>query len=253
MDFYTALSRYYDVIFPPDRQALSFLSRGLEPASKILDLACGTGSYSLLLAEEGHRVWGIDSDREMVRRARGKARRRRVRFVRGDMTAIENLVPGRFDLVFCLGNSLVHLASAEAIYQLFCSAAILLKRGGLFATQIINYDGIVPPVDLPTIVRAEEGLEFHRKYTGVRGGTEVSFETRLVLRNEELVLSHAVPLLALKSDTLLEMLNAAGFVDLELYGDFQEDPHSSDSFLSVCRARRPKARRAQRQPETGPT
>jgi SAM-dependent methyltransferase len=41
--------------------------------SRIADLGCGTGSLSLLLAEEAHRVDGVDFSPEMIRRARAKA------------------------------------------------------------------------------------------------------------------------------------------------------------------------------------
>jgi ubiquinone/menaquinone biosynthesis C-methylase UbiE len=40
--------------------------------SRIADLGCGTGTLSLLLAEEGHSVDGVDFSPEMVRRAVAK-------------------------------------------------------------------------------------------------------------------------------------------------------------------------------------
>ena len=48
---------------------------GLMPPvpSRIADLGCGTGTLSLLLAEEGHAVDGVDLSPEMVRRASAKA------------------------------------------------------------------------------------------------------------------------------------------------------------------------------------
>ncbi len=44
-----------------------------EPPAKVADLGCGTGTLSLLLAEEGYAVDGVDFSPEMVRRARAKA------------------------------------------------------------------------------------------------------------------------------------------------------------------------------------
>ncbi|GIH71856.1 class I SAM-dependent methyltransferase [Sphaerimonospora thailandensis] len=40
--------------------------------SNVLDLGCGTGSLSLLLAEQGHRPVGVDLSRRMVEQARTK-------------------------------------------------------------------------------------------------------------------------------------------------------------------------------------
>jgi SAM-dependent methyltransferase len=45
------------------------------PPARVLDLGCGTGSLSVLLAEMGHAVTGIDLSPRMVGRAADKARR----------------------------------------------------------------------------------------------------------------------------------------------------------------------------------
>ncbi len=42
------------------------------PAARVADLGCGTGSVSLLLAEAGHSVSGLDISPAMVRKAREK-------------------------------------------------------------------------------------------------------------------------------------------------------------------------------------
>ena len=46
------------------------------PGSDVADLGCGTGSLSMLLAEAGHRVRGLDLSARMVEAARVKAARR---------------------------------------------------------------------------------------------------------------------------------------------------------------------------------
>ena len=60
---------------PLVRDAWRSLLLGLVPPipSLIADLGCGTGTLSLLLAEEGHSVHGVDLSPEMVRRAAAKA------------------------------------------------------------------------------------------------------------------------------------------------------------------------------------
>ncbi len=59
------------------------------PPSRVADLGCGTGSLSVLLAERGHTVIGVDVSPRMIDRARSKARRRDVdiTFVVGDAAA----------------------------------------------------------------------------------------------------------------------------------------------------------------------
>lgn len=71
------------------------------PPSTVADLGSGTGTLSLLLADEGHTVVGLDVSPEMVRLAQEKAGERTdVRFFRGD-AAQPDLPPGRYDVVLC--------------------------------------------------------------------------------------------------------------------------------------------------------
>ncbi|MFC5852356.1 class I SAM-dependent methyltransferase [Streptomyces chlorus] len=58
-----------------------------ERASDVLDLGCGTGSLSLLAAEQGHRVTGVDRSPAMVRLAREKLAGRDAVFLVGDAAA----------------------------------------------------------------------------------------------------------------------------------------------------------------------
>ncbi|WP_329470127.1 class I SAM-dependent methyltransferase [Streptomyces sp. NBC_01723] len=53
----------------------------------VLDLGCGTGSLSLLAAEQGHRVTGVDRSPAMVKLARTKLAGRDAVFLEGDAAA----------------------------------------------------------------------------------------------------------------------------------------------------------------------
>ena len=70
-----------------------------EPPARVADLGCGTGTLSLLLAEEGHVVTGVDFSPEMVRRAERKAGHV-ARFLVGD-AAEPPLPPAAYDVVLC--------------------------------------------------------------------------------------------------------------------------------------------------------
>ncbi|MFE0516639.1 class I SAM-dependent methyltransferase [Streptomyces sp. NPDC058964] len=58
-----------------------------ERAADVLDLGCGTGSLSLLAAERGHRVTGVDLSPPMVELARAKLAGRNAVFLVGDAAA----------------------------------------------------------------------------------------------------------------------------------------------------------------------
>ena len=61
---------------PVTRDAWTTLLDGFLGGSSgaVVDLGCGTGSVSVLLAERGHRPFGVDLSPKMIERAREKAR-----------------------------------------------------------------------------------------------------------------------------------------------------------------------------------
>jgi SAM-dependent methyltransferase len=72
---------YYDVFYSDKNyeQECDFVEKIFETYSpklvkNILDVGCGTGGHSILLARRGYRVTGIDASPVMIRKAKTKAR-----------------------------------------------------------------------------------------------------------------------------------------------------------------------------------
>jgi glycine/sarcosine N-methyltransferase len=244
MDFYQSISAYYDRIFPADPTALSFLDSRVQPGSRILDIACGTGDYSIALAERGHRVTGIDLDRAMIRSARGKVQELEAApdFRVMDMLSMTDVLEPGFDLVFCIGNSLVHLETDEQIGQLLADCRTLLSAAGVLVVQIINYDRILAQglTSLPTLRDDAAALEFRRNYDLDPGGGKVIFRTELQVGRgaEERVIRNQIPLRIVTGEQLRRLVRAAGFQSLELFGGFDRRPLSLQSLPLVLSARR---------------
>ncbi|CAM3248228.1 class I SAM-dependent methyltransferase [Mycobacterium colombiense] len=57
----------------PERRRWADAVRPIPPASRVLDVATGTGFVALLLTELGHEVTGVDASEAMLARARAKA------------------------------------------------------------------------------------------------------------------------------------------------------------------------------------
>ena len=90
-----------------------FSEQGVPPGGSILDLACGIGRHSVLLAEEGYRVVGVDLSPTFIARAEELAAESgvddRVEFRVGDMREIGMLLGdlrGEFNAVVNLFTSM---------------------------------------------------------------------------------------------------------------------------------------------------
>jgi 2-polyprenyl-3-methyl-5-hydroxy-6-metoxy-1,4-benzoquinol methylase len=89
---------------PAVRQAWTALLESLLPArpAAILDIGCGTGSLSVVMAGLGHAVTGIDLSPAMIARARAKAEAAGHRIDFEVMDAAQpGLPPGQFDVIVC--------------------------------------------------------------------------------------------------------------------------------------------------------
>ena len=120
---------------------LSFLEAILAQAKckpeQVVDLACGTGSMSLLLAKKGFRVIGVDISEEMLTQAAAKAGEvpeNPPYFVRQSMDRLR--LPVQADAVFCLLDSLNYLTEPEKCRRTFCSVYKALAKGGVFLFDI---------------------------------------------------------------------------------------------------------------------
>lgn len=107
--------------------------QGIGEASTILDLACGTGTMSLLLKNKGYRVTGIDLSEEMLSVADHKAQGE-IPFIKADMRDFRLEKP--VDACVCCLDSLNHLASIEDVEATFKCVCETLRDGGIFIFDV---------------------------------------------------------------------------------------------------------------------
>lgn len=113
-------------------------SRKHQPSS-VLDIACGTGNVSYLLAQEGLRVVGVDVSAPMIDRANAKLTRAQSedgnpRFYCCDAAALE--LQEQFDSAVSLFDSLNYILDYDRLVAAFGSAYRHLVPGGLFVFDV---------------------------------------------------------------------------------------------------------------------
>lgn len=142
---YSRLAKYYDILFPRfSEDRCNFVEQMFQmylPDSErvILDVGCGTGSYTVAFAHRGYFAVGVDLSAEMVEVARRKAaaEHAEVEFVVGDVRTVS--FPFEFDCLFCRGV-LNDMATEEDVLSFLAAARSLLRPGGLLITDARDYE-----------------------------------------------------------------------------------------------------------------
>jgi len=226
---------------------LPFIARALGQAGplRILDAACGTGMHAIALAQQGHQVIGADISPAMVERARANAAAAGAN-VRFEVAELGELIPrvGRgFDTVLCLGNSLPHLLTPEALRAALTDFAACLRLGGVLLLQNLNYDRI--------LARRERWLEPQSHWEGEREYLFLRFYDfdpdglltfhMMTLRRDgggpwqqQVVSTRLRPL---RRTELTAALEEIGFTEVTCYGDMTGapfDPNHSPNLIIVA-------------------
>lgn len=199
--------------------------QGLRPKS-VLDLACGTGSMSLLLAQRGYEVLGADISEEMLTVAAQKAAQLAENapyFICQPMQRLR--LPQPVDAVFCLLDSINYLTKPEDCQKTFQRVFAALQSGGVFLFDIntpVKLRGIDGQVFLDEneesycVWRADFDREERLCYYGI---DLFQKKGKLWERSFEQHCEYAYEL-----QELTQWLQGAGFSCVECYGDCRLNP-----------------------------
>lgn len=103
---------------------------------RVLDLGCGTGKQTVLLAPHADEVWAIDLSAESVRQAEARCARAGFRNVKFFQQSIVTLPAeeGSVDAIFSYGDVISHVH--DAYKQVFKECGRVLVPGGLMAFEV---------------------------------------------------------------------------------------------------------------------
>lgn len=104
-----------------------------------VDLGAGFGMHAIPLARRGFSVLAVDSSADLLRQLRAHAGALTVRTAEADLLEFPEHVPGPPEVILCMGDTLAHLASTQAIATLFARVAATLVPGGVFVLTFRDY------------------------------------------------------------------------------------------------------------------
>jgi SAM-dependent methyltransferase len=221
-------------------QLADLIERAAEPPvrAEMLDVGCGRGRHTRVLARRGYRVTGLDLSARAIEVARWRAEAEGlrlgidVRFLQADMRLAH--FQERFDGVVNLFTSFGYFVDEADHADAISAMAAALRPGGFLVQDFLN----VPYVENHLVARDERTLGDVSviQQRSIANGRVVK-DITLEKNGERHVFQESVRLLE-RSD--FERYYAAAGLELEqVFGDYEGGEHGSDSPRLILIARKP--------------
>lgn len=161
--------RYYDIVFQSKgykeetNLVFNFSEKfGIKSPKRILEIGCGTGNHTKILAKSGVRVVAIDTDLEMVRIANEKLKD--ISNVNIIHSPIDQLKEKDFDLALALFNVVTYIDKTGNLIRFMQGVSDRLRKGAIFVFDCWN--GVAAIRDLPrnkltTIAHQDKIINFN--------------------------------------------------------------------------------------------
>lgn len=232
----------YDLVAPRHAEMEQFYVEAAGGAGRqVLELACGTGRFTVPLALSGAEVVAADLSETMVARARSRAAAQAVgvTFALLDMRNFD--LGRRFDTVIIAANSLLHLSERGEFRDCFRAIARHLKPGGQFV-----FDVFVPSLRLLSLppgtrdlvgtfahlelgdITIEEAIQYDPIAQLSRADWYWSTGAKKDFRHTALLMRQIFP------QELPLLLESGGLRLIERFGDFDRTPLTAESHRQVC-------------------
>lgn len=143
MSSYEALAARYDALTADvdHRRWADYIEKQFQkcpiPIHTVLDLACGTGEMTCLLAERGYEMIGVDQSQDMLAVAAEKGRQVRGEapiFLQQPMQELD--LYGTIDACICCLDSVNYVTRPADLRRAFDRVHLFLMPGGLFLFDI---------------------------------------------------------------------------------------------------------------------
>ena len=230
MSRYCSFAEYYDSLtsnvdyrktaeYVSDILSENGINKGI-----LLDLACGTGTMSLIMAQKGYDVIGVDNSPEMLGEAREKALEagEDILFLCQDMCSID--LYGTVDCTVCLLDSLNHLESKEELLEAFKRVSLFTVPGGLFVFDVNTEYKHKYVLGDNTFVYDNDDVYcvWQNEYDDESKTVEIFLdffqeENGLYRRSSEYFAERAF-----SDSDIKNLLSEAGFTDIKAYGELRK-------------------------------
>ncbi|HUU11512.1 MAG TPA: class I SAM-dependent methyltransferase [Phycisphaerae bacterium] len=237
----------YPFMFPQKRFAdasdeIGRIRRLVKPAGKkALDLCCGPGRFAVSLARKGFTVTGVDKTAFLLRKAKALARAAgvRVEWVKSDMR--DFVRPEGFDLVLSMFTSFGYFDDKEEDRLVLKNVLANLRAGGALLMELLGKERLARVLRATTSDVLPDGSMLVQRHKIFDDWTRIRNEWTLIRKGR--ARTYCFHQTIYSGQELRERLEAAGFVDVRLYGDLDGRAYGPDALRLVAVGRRPPAPR----------
>lgn len=218
-----------------------FKKYGKKP-TLLLDLACGTGSFSLEMAKEGIEVIGVDMSEDMLSVAREKATETNTDILFLCQKAEELDLYGTVDGAICCMDSLNHITDIKNLKKAIKKVALFMEADGLFIFDVntpYKHEHILAN---ETFVFEENEIfcVWQNKYNRKKGITDISLEFFEKTEKDKYVrYSESFSERAYTEENFRKILTESGFDTLTVLDDMtlKSPKQTCDRMIFVAKKR----------------
>jgi ubiquinone/menaquinone biosynthesis C-methylase UbiE len=205
-----------------------YIAEHLKGKTLVADLACGTGSMTVLLAKKGFDMIGIDRSADMLAEARNKAAQTDlpILFLMQDVRRLDLF--GTIDAAVSVCDGFNYLLSEAELFAAFSRCALFLNPGGILIFDMNTEYKFKEVLRDDTFTDERDGSSYvwknyydenarineYNVFVMTAGGSSFS-ETHL---------QRAYP-----TETVMRLLTDAGFAGVRVNDAYTPDPPKPDS------------------------
>ncbi|MEI7801610.1 MAG: class I SAM-dependent methyltransferase [Bacteroidota bacterium] len=232
-------SPYYKLLYRhrDETEAAAFIKKlleeiHLEKNARILDMPCGNGRHSVVMASMGYTIVGADLSARNIREAQ-ENKNAQLNFIEHDMR--DSLPVEDFDAVMNLFTSLGYFETEEENFSVMQSIAEALKPSGILVIDFFNDVCVEKNLKYAdnfqleniafTIERKIENKKVLKQIHVKHGEKEFDFEERVQM---------------LELADFEKYYSPFGLVTEKVFGDYQLNPFSKNSERLIIIARKKK-------------
>ncbi len=242
-------SKYYDLVY--ENKNYQFECKRIESFLKykknvkhILEIGCGTCSHSILLSKKGYNIIGIDNSNEMIKVAKDKIKKKKIKNIilyNKDAEKLNTVTKRKFDALLLLFNVIGYIKDLDLfLFKIKKN----LKKNSLLIFDFWHEAGIKHAGPKKTIKKfSSQGIQLERNSFGKEiiqnNAIEIGIETNIFKRGKFVKKFSEVHFVKYFNLKILQKIIENNNFELIKFEDFNEENllPKKNSWNAYCVAR----------------